>query len=105
MNTRDQIDLSIVIVNWNSCDLLKSCIESILRHTRDLAIEIVVIDSASFDGADRMLQECYPHVRFLQSDVNIGFARANNRAFHHSIGETLLFLNPDTEVVGSAIRV
>lgn len=95
----------MIIVNWNSKEYLKKCIASILRNTRGLTFEIVVIDSGSFDGTDQMLREHYPSVRFLQSQKNIGFARANNRAFAESTGRCILFLNPDTELIGPAISV
>jgi GT2 family glycosyltransferase len=98
------MDLSIVVVNWHSRDYLHKCIASILTHTRDIAYEIIVIDSASFDGCDRMLREEYPQVRFLQSATNVGFAKANNCAFQESHGDCLLFLNPDTKLVGPAIN-
>jgi GT2 family glycosyltransferase len=99
------MDLSIIIVNWNSKDYLQKCIESVLAWTSDINFEIVVIDSASFDGADEMLKHCYPQVRFIQSDRNLGFAKANNVAFRESTGSYILFLNPDTELIGSDINI
>jgi GT2 family glycosyltransferase len=97
------VDLSIIIVNWNSKEHLRKCIASILTYTRMPRYEIVVIDSGSFDGCDQMLRENYPDVRFIQSAANLGFAKANNRAFEATLGECVLFLNPDTECVGPAI--
>lgn len=99
------MDLSIIIVNWNSKDYLRKCLASILATTRDIAYEIIVIDSGSFDGCADMLREEFPQVRFIQSQVNLGFAQANNLAAQSGRGECLLFLNPDTEVVGPAINV
>ena len=99
------MDLSIVIVNWNSRDDLKKSLASIVRDTRDLEYEIVVIDSGSHDGCDRMLRQHFPHVRFIQSAENLGFAKANNRAFRTTTGRCVLFLNPDTEAVGAAVTV
>ncbi|WP_340122716.1 glycosyltransferase family 2 protein [Methylobacter svalbardensis] len=99
------MDLSIIIVNWNSKDYLQKCIASILSWTTDINFEIVVIDSASFDGVDEMLKRCYPQVRFIQSDRNLGFAKANNVAFRVSTGSNILFLNPDTELIGPAINI
>jgi GT2 family glycosyltransferase len=98
------VNLSIIIVNWNSQEHLKKCVASILEHTRRISFEIIVIDSASFDGCDRMLHEHFPQVRFVQSRTNLGFAGANNRAFGISHGKYVLFLNPDTELVGPAIE-
>jgi GT2 family glycosyltransferase len=98
------MDLSIIIVNWNSVEFLKKCISSIRAETKAIKFEIVVIDSASFDGCEEMLHENFPEVIFIQSQENVGFARANNRAFEYSCGRSVLFLNPDTEIEGSAIN-
>ena len=98
------MELSIIIVNWNSKSYLRKCVDSILAGTRDLEFEIIVIDSASFDGCDEMLRNEFPQVRFIQSQENLGFARSNNLAFRSASGEFLLFLNPDTEIVGPAIN-
>jgi hypothetical protein len=98
------MDLSIIIVNWNSREYLRQCIASILAETHGIEYEIVVIDNASFDGSDEMLRECYPQVRFIQSDANLGFAKANNDASKESSGRVLLFLNPDTKLESDAIK-
>lgn len=97
------MDLSIIIVNWNSLHYLKKCIASILSQTRFINYEIVVIDNASFDGTDEELRRHYPEVRFIQSSTNLGFARANNEAFKISVGRNILFLNPDTEIKNNAL--
>jgi len=101
---RCMMDLSIIIVNWNSKDYLLKSIAAIEAETNGIEFEIVVIDSGSFDGCDEMLREVYPHVLFIQSDRNLGFAKANNEAFKVSRGRNLLFLNPDTEIEGLAIE-
>lgn len=97
-------DVSIVIVNWNSQAFLRKCLSSIYAGTKGLDFEIVVVDNASFDGCNEMISEEFPQVRFIQSQENRGFARANNLGFEHSTGRNILFLNPDTEVVGSALE-
>ena len=99
------MDLSIIIVNWHSKEYLRACLASIRRHTRTLTYEIIVIDSASFDGCETLLRDEHPDVRFIQSPTNLGFARANNRAAADARGTCVLFLNPDTEVVGPAIEI
>lgn len=98
------MDLSIIIVNWNSKDYLQKCLAPILENTKNILFEITVIDSASFDGCDQMLKQCFPTVKFIQSSKNLGFAKSNNEAFKVSSGENLLFLNPDTELEGPAIE-
>jgi GT2 family glycosyltransferase len=99
------MDLSIIVVNWHSRDHLQRCIASVLAYTRDIDFEIIVIDSASFDGCDHMVAAHYPDVHFVQSATNCGFAKANNHAFRKSIGNCVLFLNPDTELLGPAINI
>lgn len=84
---------------------LRKCIASVLRETKNIEFEIIVIDSGSFDGSEAMLRRDYPQVRFLQSEHNVGFSRANNLAFNISTGRNVLFLNPDTELVGPAVNV
>jgi N-acetylglucosaminyl-diphospho-decaprenol L-rhamnosyltransferase len=98
------MDVSIIIVNWNSKDFLGPCLESIRRHTRDLAYEVIVIDSGSFDGCGEMLAADFPSVRFIQSPANLGFAGANNAARRLARASRLLFLNPDTELVSPAVN-
>jgi hypothetical protein len=98
------MELSIIIVNWNSADYLEKCIRSINDQTKDINFEIIVVDNASYDGCDKMLQKEFPAVRFIQSKKNTGFAGANNLGYKYSSGKYLLFLNPDTEVQRDAIN-
>lgn len=97
------MDISIIIINWKSAHFVQRCLETIYRDMDTLESEIIVIDNASNDDCGTMLLHQYPHVRFIQSNDNLGFAEANNLAYMHSRGKTLLFLNPDTEIVGQAI--
>lgn len=99
------MDLSIIIVNRNSREYLGKCIASILANTRGIEFEVVVIDNGSFDGTGEMLRDCFPQVRYLQRDTNLGFAKANNAAFLESRGRNVLFLNPDTEIGGEAVPI
>jgi len=96
------IDLSIIIINWNSADYLINCIRTIKEHTH-LRYEIIVVDNASYDGCMERLSDEHNDVIFLQSDENLGFAGGNNFGFKYASGSVLLFLNPDTEVLNGAI--
>jgi N-acetylglucosaminyl-diphospho-decaprenol L-rhamnosyltransferase len=98
------MDLSIIIVNWNSKDYLAKCLESVYSHTDGISYEVIVIDNASFDGCDLLISEKYPQTKFIQSDVNLGFGGANNLGYRNSTGKVLLFLNPDTEIRDEAIN-
>lgn len=97
------MDLTIIIINWNSSQYLRACLQSIYSNTRGINFEIIVLDNASFDGCGEMLAREYPSVIFIQSEHNLGFARGNNLATCHSNGDALLFLNPDTEINGPAL--
>lgn len=97
--------LSIIIVNWNSKDYLRKCLQSVYANTRGISFEIVVVDSGSFDGSAEMLAREFPEAKFVQSEKNIGFARANNLGVSHAAGSHLLFLNPDTELLEDSICV
>lgn len=96
--------LSVIIVNWHSKDYLRKCLQSLYANTRGIAFEVIVVDGASFDGCGEMLAREFPAVRFVQAGQNLGFARANNLGFEQSQGDCVLFLNPDTEIVGGAIN-
>ena len=97
------MDVSIVIVNWNSRKFLVNCVRSIRRFPPSVPYELIVIDSGSFDGAETALSAEYPEAVFIQSPVNLGFGRANNLAAQHATGDWLLLLNPDTVVQRGSI--
>ncbi len=99
-----KIDISIVIVNWNSADYVMECLRSIYEHTSAVSCEVIVVDNASFDGCGDLLAHRYQEVIFIQSESNLGFARANNLGAENAGGDVLLFLNPDTEVRDRAIE-
>jgi hypothetical protein len=99
------MDLSIIIVNWNSAPYVTQCVSSIQAQTNGLEYEVIVVDNASPDESVRILQECLPGIRLIRSPRNLGFARANNLGAQFSTGRNLLFLNPDTELRGPAINL
>lgn len=90
--------LSILIVNWNTRDLLRACLFSLQAALGDLEHETIVVDNASGDGSAAMVAGEFPHVHLVASDTNDGFARGNNRAYELSKGDWVWLLNPDTEV-------
>ncbi|MGA7795789.1 MAG: glycosyltransferase family 2 protein [Candidatus Acidiferrales bacterium] len=101
----NQIDLSIIIINWKCVAYTRQCLASIYANAGGLSCEVIVVDNASYDGCDAMVKSDFPQVAFLQSDRNLGFAGANNLAFAQSQGRNVLFLNPDTEVQGEALQI
>jgi len=100
----DAIDVSIIVVNWHSQALLAKCLQSLSPDLAALRCEVIVIDSASFDGCDAMLRQTMPAATFIQSQTNLGFARANNIAARRARGTCLMFLNPDTELDTPTVR-
>jgi GT2 family glycosyltransferase len=99
------MDLSIIIVNWNSKNYVRQCLRSLSKHHPTAELEIIVVDSGSFDGCDVMLAAEFPSVIYIQSPTNIGFARANNLGARHATGRHLLLLNPDTEFFEDSLSV
>jgi len=98
------MDLSIIIVNWHSSDYLRKCLNSLSKNINEISFEVIVVDNASYDDCEEMIRAEFPSVRFIQSGENMGFAKANNLGYSHSTGNTLLFLNPDTEVIDFAVK-
>jgi GT2 family glycosyltransferase len=97
------VNLSIIFVNWNSVDFLRECIASIVANTRKTSFEIIVVDNASTQAGVESLRDDFPTVAIIKSERNLGFAAANNLGFDHASGEYVLFLNPDTLLVGPTI--
>jgi GT2 family glycosyltransferase len=98
------IELSIVIVNWNSAGYVRPCLKAVQLYPPACPHEIIVVDSGSFDACGEMLAKEFPQAIFVQSQDNVGFASANNLGAAHSRGKYLLFLNPDTEVQPGALK-
>ncbi|GBR76344.1 glycosyl transferase group 2 [Candidatus Termititenax persephonae] len=99
------VDLSIILVSFNSREYLRGCLNSIYENTgHSIRYEIFVVDNNSQDQTLKMLQENYPEVRTLDNAENLGFAKANNQALRLAAGRYLLLLNSDTFVLGHALE-
>lgn len=93
------LDLSVIIVNWNTRRLLTNCLSSALdSKTQACQFEVIVVDNASTDGSPTMVVEQFPQVQLIQNDANLGFSRANNNGIRCSQGRYVLLLNSDTVV-------
>lgn len=98
------MDLSIIIVNYNTKDLLISCIDSILKSNPKVSFEIIVVDNASTDGSSEWLEKVHGgKIRSILHKKNLGFSKANNSGIKKAVGQYLLLLNSDTEVKRGAI--
>lgn len=97
--------LSIIIVNWNTGDLLAQCVQSIVDELDDWGeqSEIMIVDNASTDGSTAQVEKLSRRVKLLENRENAGFARANNQAIRETSGEYILLLNPDTIVRPGAV--
>jgi len=95
--------LSIIIVNWNVRDLLRACLCSVARETTATSYELIVVDNASADGSVEMLRADFPDVRLIASPTNLGFARGCELGYREAVGDLVLLLNPDTDVLEGAI--
>lgn len=98
------MNVSVIIVNWNTRQLLFDCLNSLKESIRDIAYEIIVVDNNSSDDSVEMVAKNFPEVKLIVNDENLGFAAANNQAIKISQGRYVLLLNSDTVVHEDAIK-
>jgi len=98
------MDISIIIVNWNTRALLKNCLSAIEDTVRGLSLEVIVVDNASSDGSVEMLRESFPDVIVIENRENRGFGAANNQALRVMNGRYALLLNSDTVLREHAVE-
>lgn len=105
------MDISIIILSYNTRDLLRECLESLVKITTgqnnndrkqdvhcEVIVEVIVIDNASPDGSAQVVEQEFPQVKLIRSDKNLGFAAGNNLGAKNAKGEFLFFLNSDTRI-------
>ncbi|MHB1417369.1 MAG: glycosyltransferase family 2 protein [Chloroflexota bacterium] len=97
------VDLSVVIVTFNVCDLLRDCLRSVLASEGQFTYEVLVVDNLSSDGSAAMVQREFPNVQVVNSPINGGFAYGNNLGLVRACGRYLLLLNPDTQLPPTAL--
>ena len=91
-------DLSIVIVNWNTREMLGDCLTRVRAGLRGITAEVIVVDNHSSDGSAGMVADAFPEVTLIRNAENRGFAAANNQGFELARGRHILLLNSDTVV-------
>ncbi|MGH6886707.1 MAG: asparagine synthase-related protein, partial [Geminicoccales bacterium] len=95
--------LSVIVVNWNTRELLRRCLASVAEHLTAVDHEVIVVDNASDDESAAMVEREFPRARLIRNAENVGFGRANNQAMRVARGEWLLLLNSDTELVDDSV--
>jgi GT2 family glycosyltransferase len=88
-------DVSIVIVSCNTREVLRECLETVDRERGSVSVEVIVVDNASRDGSADMVAASWPSAVLVRSDINLGFAAANNLAFARATGRYVVLLNSD----------
>jgi len=97
------VDVSVIIVNWNTKELLRDCLSSVYEHAGNVDYEIIVIDNASTDGSAEMVKNDFRQVILIENTENQGFAAANNQGMAIAKGRYVLLLNSDTVVLDNSI--
>jgi len=95
-------EVSVIIVSWNTKDILLDCLRSLYEQTKT-PIEVIVVDNDSSDGSADAVERVFPMVRLVRSGENLGFAKANNRGLAEATGSYILYLNPDTVILNGAV--
>lgn len=101
----NQPDLSIIVVSWNTQDLLRDCLRSVFAEPTGLTLDVIVWDNRSEDNSREIVRSEFPQARLIENPANIGFAAANNAAFPTCRADRILLLNSDAVVRGDALRV
>lgn len=96
-------DISLIIVNWNTKDLLLECIQSIKDETQDHICEIIVVDNASTDGSQEVVKKTHPDVTLVCNSENLGFSRANNIGIELSSGRYVTLVNSDIKILDGCL--
>lgn len=99
------MDVSIIIVNYNTKELIKNCINSIYKYTNDIEFEIIVSDNGSLDGSIEMIKLEFPNVILIENNANLGFGKANNKGLKIAKGKYIFYLNSDTVLLNNAVKI
>jgi N-acetylglucosaminyl-diphospho-decaprenol L-rhamnosyltransferase len=95
-------EVSVIIVSWNTKDILLDCLRSLYAQTA-ATIQVIVVDNASSDGSADAVETEFPQATLIRSDENLGFAKGNNRGLEVANGRYILYLNPDTIILDGAV--
>ena len=99
------MDVSIIIVNYNSTPLLLNCLNSIYKETKDVSFEVIALDNDSDKDFESKVNAQYPQVKCVSLASNLGFGLANNEGIKLAKGRNILLLNPDTILLNNAVKI
>lgn len=99
------MDVSIIIVNYNTQNVIRNCLKSVYEHTRDIGFEVIVSDNGSTDGSIEMIKSEFPQVILIENNANLGFGVANNRGLKIAKGKYIFYLNSDTVLLNNAVKM
>jgi GT2 family glycosyltransferase len=105
MSNMAAVDLSIIIVNWNTRQLLGQCLSSLFQSSDGMLLEVIVVDNNSKDDSVEYVTRYFPEVQIIQNNHNRGFAAASNQGLARAKGRNILFLNSDTIVHEGALKM
>lgn len=97
------MDISIIIVSYNTKELLSDCLDSISNYSKNIKCETFVVDNNSHDNTADFIKKNYPWVKLIENKQNLGFSKANNLALKKSVGKYVLILNPDTKLMPATL--
>lgn len=98
------MDVSVIIVNFNTTDLTRKCIDSIVRFSKEYSYEIILVDNSSEDRSIEQITHLYPTIITIFNKINLGFGAANNMGIQLAKGEFVFLLNSDTQLLSDAMK-
>lgn len=99
------MDVSIIIVNYNTKELTCDCLKSVYEKTENVDFEVIVSDNGSEDGSVELIKSKFPQVILIENNENLGFGRANNRGLDVAKGKYVFYLNSDTILLNNAVKM
>lgn len=99
------MELSVIIVNYNTKDLLKKCLQSVFDSDTSFEYEVWVSDNGSTDGSVEIIKQDFPQAKLIENHANLGFAKGNNAAIKRAVGKYILLLNSDTEISSNTLEI
>ncbi|MCR4324905.1 MAG: glycosyltransferase family 2 protein [Candidatus Curtissbacteria bacterium] len=98
------IDISVIIVNWNTKKLLEDAISSLFKYSKDVAFEVIVVDNGSEDGSIEMVKKKFPNVKLIEHGYNAGFTKGNNSGIKVAKGKYIFLFNSDAYLIENTLK-